>query len=309
MTPSCRRLSRVPRPVEPALILTRRQILAGAGGLALGAGGFGAWAAAGETLMTPLVRRYRVTPARWPDALTLRIGVISDIHACEPWMPAERVHAIAQQCNALDPDLILLLGDFNAGHRLVSGPVMPGAWAEALSVLRAPLGTYAILGNHDWWHGPVPGMPGGPEEVRRALRGIGVERPGEPRRPDRGGRAPLLARRHARPDVPRPSGACGAHQGRHRRDAGAGHRRGPRGDDGPRAQRLPLHARARRPDAVRPHPRRADRGAGLRADRDAVAPLQLRPHRRGRPPPHRVGRARRVRRAGPPGRAARDPRT
>ena len=33
---------------------------------------------------------------------------------------------------------------------------------------------FSILGNHDWWHGPVPGMPGGPEEVRRALRGIGV---------------------------------------------------------------------------------------------------------------------------------------
>ncbi|WP_237480544.1 metallophosphoesterase [Lichenibacterium dinghuense] len=135
----------------------------------------GAWAATGETMMTPLVRRYAVTAPRWPDGFTLRLGVISDIHACEPWMPAERVHAIAQQCNALEPDLVLLLGDFNAGHRLVSGPVMPGAWAEALSVLRAPLGTYAILGNHDWWHGPVPGMPGGAEDVRRALRAIRVE--------------------------------------------------------------------------------------------------------------------------------------
>ena len=52
---------------------------------------------------------------------------------------------------------------------------MPAAWADALSVLRAPLGIYSILGNHDWWHGPVPGMPGGPEEVRRALAGIGVK--------------------------------------------------------------------------------------------------------------------------------------
>ncbi len=51
---------------------------------------------------------------------------------------------------------------------------MPAAWADALSVLRAPLGTYAVLGNHDWWHGPVPGMAGGPEEVTRALNGIGV---------------------------------------------------------------------------------------------------------------------------------------
>ena len=124
--------------------------------------------------MTPVVRRYAVSPPGWTPGLSLRIGVIADIHACEPWMPAERVRAIAEQCNALDPDLILLLGDFNAGHRIVKGPVLPGAWAEALSVLRAPLGAYAILGNHDWWHGPVPGMPGGPEEVRRALRSIDV---------------------------------------------------------------------------------------------------------------------------------------
>ena len=124
--------------------------------------------------MTPVVRRYVVTPPGWTPGLTLRIGVIADIHACEPWMPAARVRAIAEQCNALDPELILLLGDFNAGHRFVTGPVLPGAWAEALSVLRAPLGTYAILGNHDWWHGPVPGMKGGPEEVRRALRAIDI---------------------------------------------------------------------------------------------------------------------------------------
>ena len=124
--------------------------------------------------MVPAVRHYAVQPPRWPAGLSVKIGVIADIHACEPWMSAERIRGIAEQCSGLEPDLILLLGDFNAGHRLVTGPVMPGAWAEALSVLRAPLGTYAILGNHDWWHGPVPGMKGGPEEVRRALRAIDV---------------------------------------------------------------------------------------------------------------------------------------
>ena len=136
--------------------------------------GFGGYAVADEPAMVPLVRRYAVAPPRWPAGFPLKIGVISDLHACEPWMSAERIRGIAEQCNALSPDLIVLLGDFNAGHRFVSGAVMPAAWAEALAVLRAPLGTYAILGNHDWWHGPVPGMAGGPEEVRRALRAIGV---------------------------------------------------------------------------------------------------------------------------------------
>ena len=155
-------------------LLSRRQVLLGTGVVGLGTSALGGYAVAIEPAMVPAVRSYAVSPPRWPEGLSLRIGVVADIHACEPWMPAERIRTIAEQTNALSPDLILLLGDFNAGHRFVTGPVMPAAWAEALSVLRAPLGTYAILGNHDWWHGPVPGMPGGPEEVRRALRGIGV---------------------------------------------------------------------------------------------------------------------------------------
>ncbi|HEX4767465.1 MAG TPA: metallophosphoesterase [Lichenihabitans sp.] len=152
-------------------LITRRQLLIGSGALTLATGGY---AVAGEPMMTPRVTRYAIAPAGWPEKLSLRLAVVADIHACEPWMTAERIRGIAETTNALDPDLILLLGDFNAGHRIVTGPVMPAAWADALSILRAPLGTFAILGNHDWWHGPVPGMPGGPEEVRRGLRSIGV---------------------------------------------------------------------------------------------------------------------------------------
>ena len=74
-----------------------------------------------------------------------------------------------QQVNAIEPDIVVLLGDFNAGHRFVSGPVMPDQWGEAVAALRPPLGTFAILGNHDWWHGPVPGMAGGPAAIRKTL--------------------------------------------------------------------------------------------------------------------------------------------
>ncbi len=155
-------------------LITRRQLLAGSGALTLATCGLGGYAVAGEPMMVPRVTRYAVEPAGWPEDLSLRLAVVADIHACEPWMPAERIRGIAEMTNALDPDLILLLGDFNAGHKIVTGPVMPAAWADALSILRAPLGTFAILGNHDWWHGPVPGMRGGPEEVRRGLRSIGV---------------------------------------------------------------------------------------------------------------------------------------
>ncbi|MGH6795133.1 MAG: metallophosphoesterase, partial [Methylocella sp.] len=69
-----------------------------------------------------------------------------------------------------------LLGDFSAGHRFVTVPVMPYEWGEALSVLKAPLGVSSGIGNHDWWHGALPGMPAdGAEGVRRALRSAGID--------------------------------------------------------------------------------------------------------------------------------------
>lgn len=132
--------------------------------------GLAGYGVALEPFMTPAVRYYAVTPDGWPEQLRLRIGVIADIHACLPWMPAERVFDIVQQVNALEPDIVVLLGDFNAGHSVVTGPVMPGEWGEAVATLRPPLGSFAILGNHDWWHGPVPRMGGGPSLIRKTLR-------------------------------------------------------------------------------------------------------------------------------------------
>ncbi len=152
-------------------VLTRRHFLQGAGGLFLGTAGLGSYAFALEPGFRLELTSYHVAPPRWPQALRVRAAVLADIHACDPLMSAARVRRIAELANRLQPDIVFLLGDFNAGHRYVTAPVYPEQWGEALSILRAPLGVYAILGNHDWWHGPLPGMPGdGGESVRKALR-------------------------------------------------------------------------------------------------------------------------------------------
>lgn len=156
--------------------LSRRLFLRGAGGFAWTAGGLGAYAFAFEPGLRLNVTSYHVTPPHWPDGLTVKAAVLADLHACEPWMPASRVRGIANLTNDLKPDIVFLLGDFSGGHRFVTGPVMPDEWGEALSVLNAPLGAYSVLGNHDWWHGALPGMPAdGAEGVRRALRSAGIE--------------------------------------------------------------------------------------------------------------------------------------
>ena len=85
-------------------------------------------------------------------------------------MSVVRLTSICELVNASKPDLIVLLGDFNGGHVFVSRPVWPIEWVDAIAQLKAPCGVWAILGNHDWWHGPVPGMRGDEgESVRRAL--------------------------------------------------------------------------------------------------------------------------------------------
>jgi predicted MPP superfamily phosphohydrolase len=157
-------------------MLSRRLFLQGAGAALFGATSLGSYAFAIEPGLRLGVTSYHVEPPHWPAGFSLKAAILSDIHACEPWMPAARISAIAELTNALRPDIIFLLGDFHAGHRIVSRPVVPEQWGEALSILDAPLGSFAILGNHDWWHGPLPGMRAdGGESVRRALRYAGIK--------------------------------------------------------------------------------------------------------------------------------------
>lgn len=133
----------------------------------------------GYAVAEPLVRLratyYALTPPEWTPGLKLRVVALADFHACQPWMTAERIASICRQANALQPDVILLLGDYVSGMRLVLDRVSPDLWAKALSILQAPLGVHAVLGNHDWWEDPeVQANGGGIPFARRALEGVGI---------------------------------------------------------------------------------------------------------------------------------------
>jgi len=58
--------------------------------------------------------------------------------------------------NALRPDIVLIAGDFIAGHSAREAIPARAALVGPLSRLRAPLGVVAVLGNHDWWTDPRP---------------------------------------------------------------------------------------------------------------------------------------------------------
>jgi predicted MPP superfamily phosphohydrolase len=123
------------------------------------------------------VTAYSLSPPGWPSGLKLRLAVIADLHACEPWMGIERIRRIVAHTNALEPDCILLLGDYVPGHRLsrFSDPIAHKDWAKALAGLKAPLGVHAVLGNHDWWEDDDVQRRGcGPTAAGLALQDAGI---------------------------------------------------------------------------------------------------------------------------------------
>jgi uncharacterized protein len=155
-------------------MLSRRHFLRFLAGL--GVAGFSTTAYGfGEPLLRLRVTRYDLSPPRWPANFKLNIAVIADVHACDPWMSLAHIEAIVDRTNALDPDIIVLLGDYVAGHRHVSRPIPASDWAPVLAGLTAPLGVHAILGNHDYWDDRTVQLSGqGPTVVRRALEAVGI---------------------------------------------------------------------------------------------------------------------------------------
>jgi predicted MPP superfamily phosphohydrolase len=147
-------------PVNRRPMFSRRAFLASLGAGAVSSIGLSSYALA-EPRFRLVVRPYRLTPIGWPaEGKPLRIAAIADIHACDPWMPVKRIERIVAKTNALKPDLTVLLGDYMTGA-FPSSPVAASEWGRALGKLKAPLGVYGVLGNHDWWHDP--------DEVRRAF--------------------------------------------------------------------------------------------------------------------------------------------
>lgn len=108
-----------------------------------------------------MVRRRTVTIAGWP-ADGVRIALVSDLHTGAPHVQLERVVACV---DALDADLVALLGDFVDPKVTFGSHVDPESVAGLLARIRAP--KLAVLGNHDHAYGAG--------RVRRALERVGIE--------------------------------------------------------------------------------------------------------------------------------------
>lgn len=108
-----------------------------------------------------MIVRHRVTCARWPAGVRpLTIGFVSDLHAGPTTDP--RLHAeAARALRDASVDVLLLGGDFvylDARHVDALVPI--------LRDIPAPLGRFAVMGNHDLWADD--------RHLARALEGAGI---------------------------------------------------------------------------------------------------------------------------------------
>ena len=110
---------------------------------------------------------YELSLPRWPGSCDeLRIAVLTDLHVGSPFNRIGKLDRIIDLTQRAHPDLILLAGDYVITDVPGGEFTAPEEIAEHLQHLAAPLGVWAVLGNHDWWlDGP---------RVRRAIESVGI---------------------------------------------------------------------------------------------------------------------------------------
>lgn len=114
-----------------------------------------------------VVREETIVIQGWPGGFDhLRIVLISDLHVGAPGVTIEKLREVVARVNEQQPDLVLIAGDFVIQDVLGGELVEPELIAAELKNLRARLGVFTVLGNHDWWYGG--------ERITRALNNVGV---------------------------------------------------------------------------------------------------------------------------------------
>ena len=116
-------------------------------------------AAVGGVVAVPLIlsgyeavhagQAYEVRELTVPFGRSLRVVQLTDIHA-SIYMTQNQMRRYVDKVIALQPDLFVLTGDFISNSILF----LPGCVQEMARV-RARYGTFAALGNHEYWYGKL----------------------------------------------------------------------------------------------------------------------------------------------------------
>ncbi len=109
----------------------------------------------------PVLERITLQVSGLPAGLDgLRIGQLSDLHLGLLHTVHNTRWGVTQMLRE-QPDLLVVTGDF------VTLPQAIPSISDLLRPLHAPLGVYAVTGNHDYWEGVA--------EITAAARALGIE--------------------------------------------------------------------------------------------------------------------------------------
>jgi len=107
--------------------------------------GVGLW----NATRPPQLVEARLPLAGLPPGTELRVLLMGDTHFGFPDMGTGRLLGIVARANALKPDLVVLTGDYSGGKFLDWPRVRLEQALPPLAALKAPLGAWAVMGNHD----------------------------------------------------------------------------------------------------------------------------------------------------------------
>ena len=112
------------------------------------------------TTTTLAIRHYEIRTPHWHGP-RLRVAHVTDLHI-NGMLPDFHYRLVMERVQQATPDLILFTGDFLSDE---------GDYADHLPALlgdvRGKLGTFAILGNHDYWSDPA--------KVTTVLKAAGIQ--------------------------------------------------------------------------------------------------------------------------------------
>lgn len=116
--------------------------------------GLRCWSEAGRA---PVIVRHDISLQRHAGIGPITIAFLTDTHVSGEFAGSRigpaRLSAIVAQVNALHPDLVVLGGDYITGRASRDNPVSFRDSVMPFRALRARLGVYGVLGNHDYERG------------------------------------------------------------------------------------------------------------------------------------------------------------
>jgi predicted MPP superfamily phosphohydrolase len=102
---------------------------------------------------SPIVRKYTINIKKPAGTYKqLRIAMASDMHLGN-LSGKSHLKRLVEKMNTLEPDLILFPGDIIDDE---PGPFARKRMGDLMKYLKAPLGIYGVLGNHEYYGGKIP---------------------------------------------------------------------------------------------------------------------------------------------------------